>query len=151
MTKLQIFVSYSQVSVFDASLTRPFNNWTPAHVAQGFSWRSGSAAFKTPSESGKYNVQILEGYTEIPISASSIRVIEVPFLVPDTGAIEVASISDGQRLKLVPGLYELRYEASSERTIRFVFMKEKEPRFSILRADPDLAPKYPLLEIAEPA
>jgi hypothetical protein len=47
MAIFQVFVGYSQLSVFDPSLSEPFNNWTPGHVAQGFAWRPGSASFKT--------------------------------------------------------------------------------------------------------
>jgi Competence protein J (ComJ) len=45
MAIFQVFVGYSQLSVFDPSLSEPFNNWTPGHVAQGFAWRPGSASF----------------------------------------------------------------------------------------------------------
>lgn len=151
MTNFQVFVSYSQLSVFDASLTNPFNRWTSAHVAQGFCWRPGSVSFNTLAESGKCNVELLEERTEVSLSPSSIRVIEVPFEVPSTGVIEVASISDGQRVRLAPGPHALRFEALSELAIRFVFIKGRESRFSILRADSNLAPTYPLLETAEPA
>jgi hypothetical protein len=47
MAIFQVFVGYSQLSVFDPSLSEPFNNWTPGHVVQGFAWRPGSASFKT--------------------------------------------------------------------------------------------------------
>ena len=40
-------VSYGQVGVFWAILAKPFNDWSEAHVRQGFAWRPGSVSFKT--------------------------------------------------------------------------------------------------------
>src|SRR5882724_9928927 len=149
MMRFQIFVSYSQICVFDATLLRPFNNWTPQHVAQGFAWRPGSACFKTLQESQTYNAELLTKEIEIP--ASAIRVIAVPFFAPSSGMIEVASISGGQQIELSPGPYELRFEALPGPEIRFVFSKGREPRFIVLRKDGEIAPAVPLLETAQPA
>jgi hypothetical protein len=151
MATFRVFVSYSQLSVFDPSLAKPFNNWTRVHVAQGFAWRPGSASFKTLSESEAYDVELLFGEGERPILSHALRVIEVPFLVPGSGSIEVASISDGQRLELPPGSYQLRFEALPKSEIRLVFTKGIAPEFLILRADPDLTRTVPLLKTAEPA
>jgi hypothetical protein len=151
MASFQVFVSYSQLSVFDPSLSEPFNNWTPGHVAQGFAWRPGSASFKTLSESGTHNVELLSDGNEIPVSLKAIRIVEVPFLVPSNGSSDVASISDGHRLRLPPGPYQLRFEALPGSEIRLVFANCRKPRFTVLRADADLAPTIPLLETAKPA
>jgi hypothetical protein len=137
MTTFRVFVSYSQLSVFDPSLAKPFNNWTRVHVAQGFAWRPGSVSFKTLSESEACDVELLFGEGERPIASHALRVIEVPFLVPSNGLLEVASIGEGQRLELSPGSYQLRFEAL--------------PKGKIRRADADLAPPTPLLKTAEPA
>jgi Competence protein J (ComJ) len=151
MTTFRVFVSYSQLSVFDPSLAKPFNNWTRAHVAQGFAWRPGSVSFKTLSESEAYDVELLLGEGERPTSSHALRVIEVPFLVPSNGSLEVASIGDGKRLELPPGSNQLRFEALPKSKIRLVFTKGREPKFLIVRADADLAPPTPLLKTAEPA
>lgn len=45
-------IAYGQIGVFDASLAQPFNDWTDAHVRQGFSWRSGSVSFRTLEGAG---------------------------------------------------------------------------------------------------
>jgi hypothetical protein len=55
----------------------------------GFAWRPGSASFKTPSESGTHNLELLFDGKETPVSPNAIRIVEVPFLVPDSGPIEV--------------------------------------------------------------
>ncbi|MGZ3296890.1 MAG: competence protein ComJ [Xanthobacteraceae bacterium] len=151
MTIFQVFVSYSQISVFDPSLSEPFNNWTSRHVAQGFAWRPGSASFKTISESGRHNVEVFSDAKETPMSPDAIRIVEVPFLVPSNGSIDVASISDSHQLRLPPGPYQLRFEASRGSKIKLVFTDCRKPRFAVLRADADLAPTMPLLETAEPA
>lgn len=151
MAKFQVFVSYSQLSVFDPSLQKPFNNWTPEHVAQGFAWRPGSVSFATLLESETYDVELLLSEGEVPMSPTAIRAIEVPFLVPSNGVIEVASISGGQQLELPPGPYELRFEALPGPEIRLVLTKGGVQRFAVLRADSGLAPKTPLLKLADPA
>jgi Competence protein J (ComJ) len=151
MAAFRLFVSYSQLSVFDPSLAKPFNNWTRSHVAQGFAWRPGSVSFRTLSESGACDVELLLGEGGRPILPNALRAIEVPFLVPSNGALEVASIGDGKRLELPSGSYQLRFEALPKFAIRLVFTKAMEPGFLILRADSDLAPTIPLLQTAEPA
>ena len=151
MATFRVFVSYSQPSVFDPSLANPFNNWTRVHVAQGFAWRPGSVSFRTLSESGVYDVELLLGEGGRPILPYVLRAIEVPFRVPSNGALEVASISDGQRLELPAGPYQLRFESLPKFKIRLVFTKAMEPKFLILRADSDLVPTIPLLQTAEPA
>jgi Competence protein J (ComJ) len=150
MATFQMFASYSQISVFDPSLEKPFNNWTSRHVAQGFAWRPGSVSFKTISESETCDVELLSGEDEIPVLPHAIRVIEVPFLIPSDGLIEVASISEGERIELRPGPFQLKFEALGSK-IRLIFTRGAEPRFVVLRADADLAPAIPLLETAEPA
>lgn len=151
MARFQVFVSYSQISVFDPSLSKPFNNWTPEHVAQGFAWRNGSVSFATLLESDIYDVEILLTGGDVPILPDAIRAIEVPFLIPSSGLIEIASISDSRQLELAPGPYELRFEALPGAKMRFVFMKDNEARFSILRADSRLKRVSPLLRTAESA
>ena len=151
MIQFQLFVSYSQLAVFDSSLQKPFNNWTPARVSQGFDWRPGSVSFKTLSEADKYDIELLTGVTELPVLPSAVRVIEVPFQVPSSGLIGVASISEGHRVELEPGSCGLRFEALPGRQIRLVFISSNERQFRILRADPGLTPAFPLLVTAESA
>ncbi len=79
--EFNIFASYSQVSVFHAALENPFNEWTSELIAQGFSWRVGSVAFKLPEESGDLvvKVAILDEFRQYD---ASLRIIRVPFIVP---------------------------------------------------------------------
>ena len=149
-------VSYSQVAVFDSSLEEPFNFWTERHVSQGFAWRPGSVSFRTIAESGPHSLEITISNDDLEISADAQRVIEVPFAVPSSGEIEVASISDSRALSLRPGSYVLRFECSSEtngnqRKIKFVFIKNKNPEFRLLRIGTDLPNEGDLLLTATPA
>jgi hypothetical protein len=145
-----IFVSYSQVTVFAHSLERPFNQWTDKHVAQGFSWRPGSAAFRTIAEGGQHLVTVTVDVTEDEQPPGAIRVIDVPFEVPADGSVEIGSISDSSLLEIPRGTYTLRfecYEPVSGQTarIRLLFTRDATPAFSIVRADPELSPEGELL------
>lgn len=145
-----IFVSYSQVAVFAHSLDRPFNQWTEKHVAQGFSWRPGSAAFRTVAEGGQHLVVVKIGAPEKESVLGAIRVIDVPFEVPSDGAVEIGSISDSYLLEISPGIYRLRFECSDTSNgqaarVRFVFTKDENPMFSVVRADPELSLEGDLL------
>lgn len=138
-----IFVSYSQVTVFDHSLERPFNQWTDRHVVQGFSWRQGSVAFRTLAESGQHLVTVTVDVIEEELSPEAIRVIDVPFEVPADGAIEIGSISDSSLLEIPPGMYTLRFEccapvSSEAGRICLRFVRKTGSTFRIVRADPEL-------------
>ena len=145
-----IFVSYSQVTVFDRSLERPFNQWTDRHVAQGFSWRKGSAAFRTIAESGQYIVTVMVDAPRDELSPGAIRVIDVPFEVPADGVIEIGSISDSSLLEIPPGMYSLRFECcdpmhGENAKSYFAFTRSTTSMFRIVRADPELSAEGELL------
>ena len=142
---LSIYVSYSQISVFDPSLPNPFNDWSPQHVAQGFSWRPQSVSFRTLAEAGRHDVEILVTDDEVALLASAERAIEVPFCLARGRLIEVASISDGSRVELSPGTYGLRFEGCPDLRIRLVFTRGQNPEVRLFRVDQELNPKYPLL------
>jgi hypothetical protein len=154
--ELVISVSYSQLAVFDHSLERPLNEWTNRHVTQGFCWRPGSVAFRTIEESGKHLVTVRVEVEESDPALDAIRVIDVPFEVPPSGAIEIGSISDSVSLALPSDIYHLRFECY-ERTncanpkVRLVFCSNRNPRFGIVRADSELNPGRDLLLTASPA
>jgi hypothetical protein len=146
-----IFVLYSQVAVFDSSVTEPFNDWSPGHVDQGFAWRRPySVLFSTLAESGTCPVDVELGeYAIYSESDNAIRVIEVPFSIR-SGRVEVGSISETTTLDLDPGSYSLRYQAyatigNSLGPIRFSFMRNPYPRFSMLRVDTGLSIRGDLL------
>jgi Competence protein J (ComJ) len=112
MMQLQfdLFVSYSQVSVFTAGLDKPFNDWEPEHVDQGFAWREGSVSFATLEEAGALHGEVVVADTWRPHPEAK-RAIQVPFRVTGDDSIEIASISDGVVFKLgALGSYQLVFE-----------------------------------------
>lgn len=145
-----IMVSYSQVAVFDHSLKRPFNEWTDRHIAQGFSWRPGSVAFRTIKEAGQHLVTVKVDANEIEPPPEAIRAIDVPFEVPPNGAVEIGSISDSLSFELPPGVYQLRFECygcanSPTPRVRILLRRDDNPVFRLVRADSDLQPSKDLV------
>lgn len=150
-----IMVTYSQIVVFDRSLEEPFNDWTDAHVAQGFSWRPGSVGFATVEEGGYHLVTVEKDFGEGAPALSAVRVIDVPFEVPSDGFVEIASISDSNVIGLAPGTYQLRFECyaagDTRPSVRLLFSRRTSPVFRLVRADSGLEPSRDLLRTASPA
>lgn len=118
--RLEIYVSYSQLAVFVAGLDQPFNKWTDEQVEDGCAWTPNSVSFKTPVDDGVCLVEVMEAQER----TSSAKSIEVPFVVPDDGKIEVASISDGSLIEIRPGKSTLRYEVVAENSLLLTFIYE---------------------------
>lgn len=150
-------VLYGQIAVFRAAMTDPFNDWTSAHVAQGFSWRPGSVSFATLSESGPIHVEVIR---ERPVGLTSpaSRIIVVPFDVGLSGDIEVATIGEARPLKVEPGVYRLWFEHGlTDLGAMWVRLSFERPAPGqrvdalVVRADERLSPSDPLVMRAEPA
>jgi len=151
-----IFVSYSQIAVFDRALERPFNEWTEKHVIQGFSWRPENVAFATVEEGGQHVVEVAIDFDQREPSRDVVRIIDVPFEVPNGGDIEIASISDGLPLNMQPGSYQLRFEyckptEARPPKIRFQFKRDDKPVFAVVRTDADRVLAGSLILTASPA
>jgi Competence protein J (ComJ) len=151
-----LIISYSQIAVFDGALKRPFNAWTERHVKQGFSWRTGSVSFATVEEAGRHAVEVDFATEHAHLPPQAIRIIQTPFVVPQNGSIEVASISDSVPLTLPSGNYALRFHyfpqnPGSIPRILFLFIKMENPSFKILRADAELSAGDDLLLSASQA
>lgn len=156
MNQSNFEISYGQVSVFDANLRNPFNDWTDAHVAQGFAWRPGSVSFGTLDSSGTMTVEISTKPHFDEKTSSSARAISVPFTVPEDGRVEVASITSSSVIQLPAGEYELTFEHGRDDRAKmwanFHFNKVPTPILAkVLRADAELSPPEELIMIAEPA
>ncbi len=149
-----MFVSYSQVTVFDPALEEPFNDWSDRHVAQGFAWRSGSVSFGTLLESGMADVQLRFADGRATAAEISTRAIEVPFSVPESGRLEVASIASSEPVSVEPGYRSLLFETwlppDGKMVVRLTLAKESASDARVVKADPELAPTYPLLMEARP-
>ena len=155
-TSFPLNVSYSQVAVFDSDLALPFSMWTDRHANQGFAWRPGSVSFRTIEEGERYLLELAVHSGDVELSSDAARIIQVPFEVPASGSIEVASITDSMPLELPSGVYALRFEcfrqeSGSEPRIKLVFIRSDDPKFEVLRADAALSLTGELLLTASPA
>jgi len=152
---LSLEISYSQVSVFAAGLVNPFNDWTDQHVAQGFSWRPESVSFLTLDDAGTLVVDVERGTAFDTAGSPAPRIIRVPFTVPESGRVEVASISSSASLQIAPGGYELTFEHGRDEGGMWCKLHFKPTddglAAAILRADDQLHAGDELLMEAEPA
>lgn len=156
MSRFTLEISYSQLAVFNSRLSHPFNDWTEAHVAQGFTWRPGSVSFGTLSDGGTIAIEVVTRQRYSDQTSGANRVIRVPFEVAECGDIEVASIGTSAHVVLEPGFYALTFEHGlHEETgmwARLYLEKTTDNiEAAILRADGALRPSQPLLMTAQPA
>lgn len=156
MAQFTIDISYGQVSIFDARLAQPFNDWSDDHVLQGFAWRPGSVSFGTLTSAGPTSIEVSCSREFDNAKSSASRVIVVPFSVPEHGDVEVGSISSSAVICVAPGEYELTFEhglnGAGEMWVHLHFRAVAhpvEPR--IVRADEAIAQPAQFVMTAEPA
>lgn len=144
----EVFVTYRQIAVIDPDLQNPFNDWTPQHVAQGFSWRPGSVSFATLDDSGPIKVQVQRVNDFVP-RVDSKRAILVPFNVGPSGRVKVAPLDRGKLLSIPCGTYALVFETGHDSDgvmwSRFSFVPSDTVKARIIRADSGLSPSCPLV------
>jgi Competence protein J (ComJ) len=152
----QLNISHGQICVFHSGIKNPFNDWTQQHIDQGFAWRDESVSFGTVIEAGVVSFSVETTDYSKSLVPKVTRAVEVPFTVPESGAIEIASISDGILLDMVPGLYALRFEDISVVGTQFGncffrFLRCAQPKPVVLHEDDVVrAPKVYLMS-ASPA
>jgi hypothetical protein len=154
MEKFLVDVSYQQICVFLADQPSPFNDWTEQQVLQGFAWRPGSVSFRTFGD-GRLAISVT-GKDESCGASTAVRIIRVPFLIPDGSRVEAGSIFESQQLELPSGEYALTFEHGHDSDGAMWCHLLFEPvahavQASVLRADNELKPGEPLLMNAEPA
>ena len=137
-----ILVNYTQVLAYRRNLERPGLLWTDAHVAQGFAWNPGIAAFGVPDHDGECLLEVNTDGTpsDLQIDAS-LWAIAVPFDTEET-EVRVGTILDDQGCAIAPGSYRLVFEAHPGRTkagtayayvLRFNFIRAGHADFEILK------------------
>lgn len=138
---LKIYLSYSQICIFESSLSNPFNNWSDKSFNQGFSWRDRSVSFRTLLEEGNHLITIFINEPIPELDEDVVRAFKVPLDTSD-GNIEIASISDSIPLKIPEGKYVLQIEfltvsqnKNPEVNIR---LNKGETSFLILKADNEI-------------
>ncbi|MGZ3275719.1 MAG: competence protein ComJ [Caulobacteraceae bacterium] len=150
--KIQLSLSHNQLCVFDPSLDAPFNDWTDAHFAQGFSWRPGSVSFAVDDDhaSAIVDVTCSESPPDLAGAESAIR---VPFHVAESGQVEVGSILGGAEASLPPGSYALHFLAPQKPDMPFklVFVPSSEVEPLVLRGGSRAQVQDRYLMIATPA
>jgi hypothetical protein len=140
-TTIQLYVTYQQVSVFDPSLAEPFNYWKDEHVAQGFSWRKESVGFGTLDPDGEIEMDVRSD-TKPVLDEGVIRAIVVPFECPESGNVEIATITESQTLAVPAETTGLLYQAgiAGDRSrYSITFLKGATPSPQILVADPEVS------------
>ncbi len=152
--KFEVEVLNRTLAVFDRALDNPFNDWTRAHMAQGFTWRAGSVSFLTLESEGALAVDLLIG-TDRPVREDAVRAIQVPFSVGACELVEITSIDRGQVVGVPQGHYVARYETGQSVQdgmwccLTLVPSEHVEP--AVLKADPALSPPEHLIMEARPA
>lgn len=155
-TTISLDVSFGQLSVFTSSLSQPFNDWTDRHVSQGFAWREGSVSFRTVIQAGLHVAEVSVVDHVGAVAQDAIRAIEVPFIVPADGELEIGSISETIPISMPAGSFLLRCEflrssSSEANRVKLTFARKDRPRFAVVLADRDLAVGDELLTDAKPA
>ena len=149
------YVSYSQIAVFAPELENPFNDWSDDRVAQGFSWRRESVSFRTLDESGHVATTVFLNKSPLAFSDDAIRVIRVPLFGSQTGAIEIATITESTIFKLSEGEYSLIFATGRKENgscwIKFILNRDENVSAAILKADAELTKVDELLMDASPA
>lgn len=156
MATFTLGVSHAQLAVFDSRLTNPFNDWTDAHVGQGFSWRPGSVSFAILETAVEIDVIVDPAAPNPQAASDALRVIAVPFTVPAHGEIEIATIIDSVPLQLPAGEYELVFVhglvTDTRLSVNLGFRAVDSPvPPRIVVGDPGLSPPPDLVMEAEPA
>jgi hypothetical protein len=150
---LSLDFSYWQIWVIDSKLQERSTRWTRKHFDQGFAWRPGSASFLSLVHTGTAQIRVAVQDVAIEPSSDAVRIIEVPFDVPEHGQIEFGGFASCAVVEAPPGRYALRFEAFSPETelecrMNFIFWPSDKREFRIIRADPGLKVEGELLTTA---
>ena len=153
----QLTLVWSQISLFEAGLVDPYNDWTERHLTQGFTWRPGSVSFKVPALHGKVHVTV-ELIDHVEVDDNSRWAMLVPFST-FAGNVEISTIEESQPLDLPSGRFAVLYQAGlnddGEAWTRFGFQQltgDYPVVPTILRGDDEVhADAHRLLMEAEPA
>jgi len=150
--KLDVAVTYGQLCVFDPALDHPYNDWSEAHVGQGFSWRPGSVSFAVGDGAASVVVEVSHVSTPPDVAASA-SAIRVPFQVPASNQVEIGSVMSGAEVSVGAGSYALFYLApqSSSQPFRLLFMAAAAVEPAVLKESAQAKMQAAYLMKATPA
>ncbi len=149
--QFNLTIDYQQIAVFESTLKNPFNDWTPAHINQGFSWRPLSVSFSTLEE-GNIEVEVKIA-NKVVLCKKTIRAIQVPFITK-SGKLAIASIADSKKISVPINTYLLIFETGynqKKNWCRFTFIPSLKPQPAILLQDEELTISNSLLMEAKEA
>lgn len=156
-------ILYATLAVYQGGLLQPFNDWTPQHVRQGFSWRSGSVSFQTLDTENITDLVVVDVQDTYTPPSAARRIIKVPFEVGDTGMEVTSPVMDAWPIPIPKGRYDLFYAiepADTEKqdgqgeawSYHLTLVPTSQPGTAeIIRADNELEPPGELLMEARPA
>jgi hypothetical protein len=156
LDRFELSISYHQFAIADAGNDRPFNDWSPQHVVQGFSWRPESACFQTPFEDGAYSFEVLIVSGRASLDHRSTRAIVVPFPERKTDRLEISAIGSSHVLAMPRNCNSILAEfiedgAGIVPLIKLQFYNEVSAVYRIEKADSDEMANVTILSTAEPA
>lgn len=137
----ELELSYKQFCIFNESVKNPFNTWSDANIAQGFSIRDDSISIMTLNNDGILKIDILNDNS---IKDEAKRIIEFGYKVKDD-FLTIATINMEMKIQLEKGLYIIRVqlckESEDRETCYLSFINEKNidnlPRY--LRFDEEIS------------
>ena len=130
---IELELSYKQFCIFNETVSNPFNDWSEANVAQGFSISEGSISVMTINSDGILKVSIS---TDSSILDNARRIIEFEYQVKDEN-ISIATINSEMKIHIKKGLYKIRVQLckeSEESELCYLSFSKKE--------DDDKLPRY---------
>ena len=150
--EIPVSLSHNQLCIFDPSLDAPFNDWTDMHVAQGFTWRPGSASFAVDSGHPTAIVDVALA-SEPPAVDGAESAIRVPFEIPSSGQVEIGGVLGGAELSLPPGAYALHFLAppTEDAPFKLAFVASKDVEPSVLKEGSRAKVQHRYLMVASPA
>ena len=148
--EFELEISYCQFAFFGSGVRLPFNDWTPKHIVQGFSWQEHSACFKTIEDNSIHSFRVWLSKKVPNPNANCARALLVPSPAISQLLVEVASIGDGYEFTIPSKpkgmLVEIFPNEKANRPhIEICLVEEMTRRFEVLKSDQELSPEHPLL------
>jgi hypothetical protein len=153
IAEFDVTVVYTQIVVFDPSVTQAELEWSDDHVAQGFTWMPGNVAFGAPDHDGSCLLQV-DTAEEVQADPQALWAVCVPFAVGST-PLSIGSIFEPQSVSIPDGEYNLVFEALPGEIIsgedyafvfRLKFVNSDSPKFAILKQGGDITSESVLRE-----
>ncbi|SDP37416.1 competence protein ComJ [Phyllobacterium sp. OV277] len=140
IAEFAVTVVYTQIVVFDPSITQTELEWSEDHIAQGFTWMPGNVAFGAPDHDGSCLLQV-DTTEQFQIDPQALWAVCVPFDVAST-PLSIGSIFNPQTVSIPAGKYNLVFEAlpgSASLDVEYAFVfrlnfiKSDSQKFAIIK------------------